>query len=321
MTIPPVITGAGLVGIVILVGIVVFWKWNTRRTMAGVAIPTDLNVPDGEFSHDVFAKLLQRFVHTDGYVTYQAWYEDADARVALDAYLGTVAAYSPDNAPERFSTKSSAQVYWLTVYNALVIKAVLDRWPLDTVTDVKAPVELTRGMGFFYTLEFIVGGVSYNLYDLEHKKVLNASKDPRAHFFLNCGSKGCPAMRPTLPTGQNLDDYLDEATRDFIGNPDNVRVDHANQAIYLSRIFKWYSSDFVNYLAREHRDTSRGVVDYIALAGPLRVRDEIAKADGYRVRYRDYDWSINASDTNDHQSNGRQSLGRQSLGPVDPSGD
>jgi hypothetical protein len=34
-------------------------------------------------------------------------------------------------------------------YNAYVIKSVLDHWPLKSVTDVKAPVEAVKELGFF----------------------------------------------------------------------------------------------------------------------------------------------------------------------------
>ena len=244
------------------------------------------------FSHKAFEDLLQRFV-VNNRVDYAAWYADPQAIAQLDSYLAAVAAYSPDNAPQRFPTKNDGKAYWLHVYNALVIKAVLDHWPLESVNDVKAPLEIVQGYGFFYRLGFIVGGQKYNLYDIEKDKILKQWSDPRAHFVLNCASSSCPVIRPSLPTGDALEPHLVKATQEFISDPHNVNIDHQAKQLHLSRIFEWYQADFINDLHRRSLPSPNGIVDYLIDAAPASLKPNLQKAVAYKINYVDYDWTLN----------------------------
>ncbi len=262
-----------------------------------VKAPLPQDFPQQGFSHRAFEDLLQRFV-VNSRVNYDAWHADPQANAQLDSYLAAVAAFSPENAPQRFPTKNDAKAYWLYVYNALVIKAVLANWPLESVNDVKAPIEVIQGYGFFYSLRFTVGGKKYNLYDLEQDQVLKQWSDPRVHFVLNCASSSCPAIRPTLPTGEALDPYLTKATQEFLSEPHNVTIDHAAQKLHLSKIFKWYQSDFINDLHRRGVPAQNGIVDYLIDAAPEPVKTNLRPAIPYTVEYVDYDWKLNKT-TND----------------------
>jgi hypothetical protein len=286
-----VLTSLGVAGLLIA-ALALFWRWNTRATVVQVADELPEGFPAQGFSHEAFELLLQRFVR-EGRVDYASWHADDTARARLDRYLAAVARYSPDNTPERFAGKHDRLAYWMYAYNAFVIKAVLDRWPLRSVTDVKAPVEAVKGLGFFYTLEFIAGGERTTLYRLEHDKVLKPAQDPRVHFVLNCGSGGCPLMRPELPTGEALEPFLAQATEEFVAAPRNVRIDHANKRITLSKIFEWYESDFLDELRRRGRPTGRGVIDYVAMVAPEPLAAALERARGYRVVFQDYDWALN----------------------------
>lgn len=257
-----------------------------------VNAPLPADFPATGFSHGAFEELLRRFVRNDR-VDYAAWHADRRAMAQLESYLAAVAAYSPENAPERFPKRNDAKAYWLHIYNALVIKAVLDHWPLASVNNVKAPLEVVQGYGFFYRLGFVVGGKTTNLYDIEHDKVLKQSNDPRAHFVLNCASSSCPVIRPSLPTGDELEPFLVKATREFIANPRNVNIDHANRKLRLSQIFEWYPADFINDLRRRALPVNNGIVDYLIDAAAEPLKSELRQAAAYRIEYVDYDWAIN----------------------------
>ena len=127
-------------------------------------------LPDAGFPHVGFETLLTRYLSPDGYVDYAGWHADADSRRELDAYLAAVAELSPVNAPERFPTERDALAYWMYAYNAFVVWSVLDKWPLESVTDVKAPLEIVRGLGFFYRRRFPFGGEYLSLYHVENEK-------------------------------------------------------------------------------------------------------------------------------------------------------
>lgn len=255
-----------------------------------VAVPADF--PAQGFSHDRFEALLRRFV-VAGRIDYAAWHADAAAVRELDAYLAALAAYSPTSAPDRFLRGSERLAYWLIAYNAFVIKGVLLRWPLARVIDVKAGIEPTRGYGFFYRQKFITGGRRISLYAIENTEIRGRFEDPRIHFVLNCGSESCPVIRPELPTGAALEPFLARAAREFVGDPRNVRVDHAGRVLLLSEIFEWYRVDFVQAVRRAGRPTTHALLEYLRLVGDETLREMLAQVDDYRVQFIAYDWAVN----------------------------
>ena len=260
-------------------------------------VPISAEIPAGfpsdGFSHADFESLLRIFVDADGNVGYDEW-RNSDASVAqLESYLAAVSRFSPDSAPERFATRNDELAYWIYGYNAYVIKSVLDNWPIESVTDVKAPLEVVTGLGFFYRLRFEFGGKRYSLLAVENKKIRKGFQDARIHFVLNCASDSCPVLRPELPTGEKLQTLLALAAAEFVSDPKNVFIDHENKQVILSSIFKWFRKDFINDLTRRGRPSERGLVDYVASVAPDSMRTGLDAAEGYDIVFRDYDWSLN----------------------------
>ena len=267
-----------------------------RPQLVAIDAPLPVNFPNEGFSHSSFEVLLKKYVDASGEVDYERWHEtDGDSR-QLDGYLAAVSQFSPDATPERFAKRSDALAYWLYAYNAYVIRSILQHWPLQSVTDVKAPIEAKTGLGFFYRQRFLFGGTAYSLYAVENDKIRATYQDPRIHFVLNCASASCPVLRPELPTGDELEQLLQDSTIDFVSDPNNVRVDHEHKQIVISTIFKWFRSDFVNDLRRRGLPADNGVLDYIAGVAPESLQAYLKAATDYDIEYADYDWAINTQD-------------------------
>ena len=235
------------------------------------------------YSNDLFVELVQKYASNGGSnVDYAAWKDSPEDLAALDRQVALLARISPVSQPEQFPTRTSQRSYWINTYNTLVLQAVLELWPLESVRDVKVSFSsrLVPGKGFFYDRKVVVGGEETNLYDLE-KEVLRQQKDPRLHFALNCASGSCPVLRPWEWT----DEQLDAAARDFINDANNVLVE--KDKVYLSRIFKWYKKDFPKDLLaylRQYADPD--------LAQEL----QTAQDQRYQRSYRSYDWSLNTDE-------------------------
>lgn len=278
--------------IVTAIAVTFFWANRPRRVIVDAVLPADFS--ELGFSHDSFEALLQIYVSPDGQVDYADWQDSSESVAQLDSYLAAVSAYSPDNAADRFPTRNDALAYWLYGYNAYVIKAVLDHWPIASVTDVKAPLEAVKGLGFFYQLRFSFGGRFLSLLAVETEKIRKQYKDARIHFVLNCASESCPVIRPELPTGDDLEQLLSQATRDFVNEPANVSVDHENNVVYLSKIFDWYRSDFIHDLRMSGKPVANGLINYVAQWASDDLADDLAQAGEYKIRFRDYDWDLNS---------------------------
>ena len=279
------------VAILVFVLVCVFFVAN-RPQLVTIESEIPANFPTSGFSHEVFEELLREYVDADGNVDFDRWHQHDPDRASLNSYLAAVAYISPASAPDRFPRKSDELAYWMYSYNGYVIKSVLDHWPIRSVTDIKAPIEAVTGLGFFYRQRFLFGGTALSLYTVENEEIRKAFHDPRIHFVLYCASGSCPVLRPELPTGEDLERLLQEATFAFISDPKNVRIDHENRAITLSAIFKMYRSDFLRELTRKGLSSENGAIDYVRSVAPASLRAELRSAVDYSISFADYDWSI-----------------------------
>ncbi len=281
--------------VIVLIALMVvsygFWRWNTNADIIHVSAPLPDNFPDKGFSHQSIENLLQQFITPQGRIDYQKWYENKVAVKKLDRYLSALALYSPENSPERFKEKNQALVYWVYSYNALVIKSILKHWPLESVMDVKAPVEIIKGLGFFYKLKFVLGGELYNLYQIEARKIFDGENDPRIHFVLNCGSEGCPVMRPQLPMGEELEPFLATASSEFLKDKKNLSIDDEKKIVHVSIIFDWYKKDFLDFLQQQNPDAN--ILDYLKSISTEPEKSNLIKARNYQLIFSEYDWTLN----------------------------
>lgn len=275
------------------IGFVAF-RGFSLRTVNRITAPLAEDFPETGFSHKIFQLLLSRFVDQGGRVNYDAWQDDKNAKKQLAQYIAAVQCYSPENAPDRFPLPTQRLAYWINAYNALVICSVLKHWPLASVTDVKSPIEIKKGMGFFYLQRHIVGGATLSLYELEHKRLIGNGTDPRVHFLLNCASTSCPVLRSVTGDGPEMERFLQEAAAEFVGDPNQVRINHAEKSVTLSRIFKWYMADFTAALRDTESTDEQCLLNFIASVAPPDMAIELKKCLNYRIGFLPFDWTINA---------------------------
>lgn len=171
---------------------------------------------------DLWDEVLTQHAH-DGGFDYAAAKGDAASLRKLDAFLGEVRTM-PDSAPLS---------QWLNAYNALVVKSVLDRFPLDSVRSVD---------GFFDKIEHRVAGRAMTLDTLENEIIRERFPDARVHAALNCGAASCPPLHGRAFREENLNGSLDRLSRAFVASPDHVRIQDG--ALEVSELFFWFSSDF-----------------------------------------------------------------------------
>ncbi len=238
------------------------------------------------FSHDAFDRVLREHVDSQGLVDYGGLVDDpAD----LDLYYRQIASISPDNRPDRFGNDTERLTYWLNAYNASVMKAVIEAYPISEVGDVGFPF---WKIGFFVQQKIVLGGESMSLYHLENAVVRDRFRDPRIHFALNCASASCPRLPDRAFQPAMLEQRLEEETHRFINETRNVRVDHAERILHLSSIFDWYETDFTVWPAQE-LPPSPTLIDYIRLYADTELKEDLARAREYEVRFNPYDWSLN----------------------------
>lgn len=256
------------------------------RSISAAAEPMPLP-PEG-FDYDWWNGALGRWAYEDG-VDYDAVRADEGD---LRRFVATLGMSGPRSTPERFSTEPERLAYYLNAYNALVLFAVIDNWPITSVQDVRGWLDPRAGFGFFYGLSFSLDGEQINLYDLENR-VIRGFLDARIHAALNCASKSCPILTPHAFDPAGLDAQLDEVTRVFCSSAPHVVVDDEAEEVRLSAIFDWYRPDFEEHARRLGRPAT--ILDFCAeLAWPATAAAlERAIQGDYEVVFVPYDWSLN----------------------------
>lgn len=165
------------------------------------------------------------------------------------------------------------QAFLINSYNLLVINKVLAHKLTQSVQD--------KG-GFFDAKSHTVGGEKLSLNTLEKKHLLATFEDPRFHFVLVCGAKGCPPITNFAYTPEDLEEQLANQTRKAVNDPLFIQVDETAEKASLSQIFSWYAADFGG--------SKKEVLSFINSyrMEPIPV--------SYAINYYNYDWTLNSQE-------------------------
>ena len=205
------------------------------------------------------------------------------------------------------SSREARLAFWINLYNALVVDAVIQFGVSRTVNEVP---------GFFWRAAYVIGGRRFCAHDIEHG-ILRANAphpaipgahfgrgdsrgryslerlDPRIHFALVCAARSCPPIAAYGPA--QIDSQLDLAARVFV-NSGGVELDAGAGEVRLSQIFRWYAPDFgARPLAWGDR---RPLLEFVS---PYLEREDdrrwVMESRRLQVRFLDYDWSLNHAGT------------------------
>jgi hypothetical protein len=169
------------------------------------------------------------------------------------------------------ATAPDREAFYLNAYNLLVISEIAAHYPAESVQKIP---------GFFDKNLVSVAGEKLTLNDLEAKKLREPFHDPRVHFALVCGAKGCPRLSRTAFVGNQVDAQLTVQARKVLQDPKFIRVDDKARKVLVSQIFKWYEPEF--------KATGKTGLAYLN-----QFRDSKSIPATYTVDYYPYDWALN----------------------------
>ena len=91
-----------------------------------------------------------------------------------------------------------------------------------------------------------------------------------------CAAYSCPRLRNEAFFPETLDQQLEEATREFINNPERNIIEEGR--VQLSKLFSWYKGDFTK---------GRTLLEFIEQYAETKPNTNA------KVSYLEYDWSLN----------------------------
>ncbi len=243
----------------------------------------------------VMSRLKAQAISEDGsHVNYAALRDSDEFFAYRRHFLPRLAALDPAAIPAR----EEGIAFWINLYNALIIDAVISLGVQQSVTEGRLGL-----LTFFRRAAHHVGGHCVSCDDIEHG-ILRANRgnilmpgpqfaggdprrewvidpiDPRIHFALNCASRSCPPINVYDAT--RLNEQLSLAARSFIDQTTTLQ----NEALVLSPILRWYAGDFGG---------RAGVIAFLLDHLPDDPRRSWLQARGHsaKLAYSRYDWQLN----------------------------
>lgn len=215
---------------------------------------------DAKVDHSAWDALLKKHVRKNGDVDYKGFKNDSNA---LNDYVNHLASQVPQ---DDWSVQEQL-AYFINVYNANVIKLIVDNYPTKSIKDISNPWLKER---------IKVGDKSFSLAGIE-KGVLQEMNEPRIHFAINCASISCPKLLDTAYTANNVMELMDRAAKEFINNPEKNKI--SKNKLQISEIFKWYKDDFIA--------NGGTIIDYLNKYSEVKIQPNTS------IDYIQYDWGLN----------------------------
>jgi hypothetical protein len=241
--------------------------------------------------HAVLDRVLDTYVR-GGLVYYRALRAE---RSSLDRYVASldvpadqVAAWTPEEQ----------QAFWLNAYNAIVLRAIIDQYPIRTRSQEYPEGSVRQIPGAFDGVTHRVGGRSLTLDALE-RHLLETFGDARLSLALGRGAMGSPRLRSEAFSAARLVAQLRDVVAECATRLSCVQLDLASDRLVVSPIMGWREEAFVATFgpvaAGRWADRSPIERAVAAMVYPhLFNREQQALERGtFRMEYGEFDWRLN----------------------------
>ena len=227
--------------------------------------------PEYEQALQAWGRVLNEFVDEQGRTDFKRL---ATHREDIDYVVSVIANFGPNSNPEYFDSEDKILAYHINTYNALAMYGVIEEGI------PKAFNSFFKRAGFFRFRKVTLDGDTTNLYDYENK-VIRKFDEPRIHFALNCMVKDCPRL-PQVPfMAANLENQLEAAAKEFFAKEVHFFRNDDKSEVWVSEILDFYTEDFA--ASGKANDLIPYLNRYVAEQIP----------NDWRVKFIDYDWTIN----------------------------
>jgi hypothetical protein len=161
-------------------------------------------------------------------------------------------------------SRSEQLAFWINLYNALLVRLVLDHVIISSPDEINAGGPFSTGPWERTLIR--IGGRAVSLAAIKRDALRPTFRDPRWHYALCDGTLGGPSLARTPYTGATIDRDLQDAAIDFISSPRAISFPDGSQA--LNALWKRDMADFGGSLG--------GVLGHIRLYATADVRQRLS---------------------------------------------
>jgi hypothetical protein len=260
---------------------------GSAATLSGQPIPSTVHP-----LHRPLDELLDMYVR-DGFVYYNALRSD---RARLDRYVASLS--SPTAVALARGSVDEQKAFWINAYNALVLRTVIDHYPIRGRASEYPPASIRQIPGAFEKAVHRVAGRVVSLDGIE-KEVLLPLRDARVFLALGRGAYGGGRLRSEAFDAPTVEAQLTAVTAETVTREELVRIDVAQNVVSLSPIFSWREAAFVETFAEkadpvfaQRSPLERAV---LAMIEPHLFGAELAflEKNSFKMEFHTFNWRLN----------------------------
>lgn len=229
-----------------------------------------------------WAHVLQSYVRA-GLVDYEGLVAH---REPLERYYALLGVTGPSITPDQFRSRVAATAYWINAYNALVLEAVLEQYPVKTMYDLALPRLETE-------YRFIVDGKVRTLSEVEAAMLASSGGDIRVLFATSRAAMGSPLLSEDPMRPESLDRQLTAAAARALDDPNILQIDPSTHCILLWQMIFRRQQEFEDYWRSRRRAHSARLLDVLAELASTKRRAALQAAVGYTFREMPFDRTLN----------------------------
>lgn len=240
--------------------------------------------------YERFDHVLDTYVR-EGYVYYKALQSE---RRVIDPYLQSLETAPPDMASW---SRNDQLAFWINAYNALVLKTVIDKYPIKTITKDYPANSIRQIPGALEQITHRVAGRSLTLNAIE-QTIIVPFGDARALLALGRGAIGSGRLHSEVYRGDRLDEQLDQVVKEFSTRINSIKVDPPQSALTVSPLFGWRQDAFVASFQKDGaflsgRSPIEQAIVGMVLPKLFTTEREFLKQNTFQLKYGVFDWRLN----------------------------
>jgi len=257
--------------------------------VASPMTPATVSPQTVEKRYDPLDQILDTHVR-EGLVYYRALKAD---RAPLDAFIRTLDV--PDTARAAWPV-AEQQAFWINGYNALVLRTVINAYPIQGPAAAYPSSSIRQIPGAFERVQHAIAGEALTLDQIETK--IAAFGDARLLLAQGRGAIGSPRLRSEAYRADRLEAQLSAVVKECADRRTCATIDRAANTLTMNPLMGWQAASFERtYPDTAGRWPTRSGIERAVLTMLLPhllpgERDVIA-GNTFEMKYGTFDWTLN----------------------------
>ena len=240
--------------------------------------------------HAPFDRILDTYVR-DGFVYYLALQKE---RAGLDRYISSL---DLPRAQIDGWPKAEQEAFWVNAYNALVLRTVIDNYPIKGKSEDFPAKSIRQIPGAFEQVQHRVAGGLLTLDGIE-KDVIARFGDARLLLALGRGSIGSGRLRSEAYQGAALERQLAAVVKECASRVTCVRIDRDNGVVEVTPLVSWRDELFVQSFAAAgqmwaNRSPIERAVAAMVYPHLFPGEREFLALNAFQMKFGQFDWRLN----------------------------